>query len=1042
MRNEPEIVKILRKEEQSKFFQIKSLTNYNDIQTTEDTSIDVSQKTITTVKTDNKQHLDNPNIDFFETIYKTVLEEAMVAFLVADTRQRIISWNTYAETLLGKTNFELFLKSIQPLLTNDILENKSKSNKQPQIPHHITTKILTKYNEAIDVDILQCILKNNEEENLGTIYIIKNISEPKLVQHQLGSIIDYADDAIYVLDSSYRYIIANNKLLSQLGFSREEVIGKTYNEFHTFQETQDFIQKVNWVFENRKPLEDIQNKNGKYFLRTLSPVKDYINDRTTAVLVVIKDITEIKKAENLLTKNETKYRTIFEFFPQMVLLIDRTGIILDINEHIKDWLGYKPDEILQTNLFSAPFLTKKSKNTINKRLSHYSSKKSVPSYEIEMLTKSGKKQTGIIYTTRIQDDQEEIIATIIAVLNTTKRKKRKEAEKIKGSAISSSINAFALTNLKGNITYVNKAFLRMWGYCKEKEILGKPIIQFLKMKDNYFGIIDIIKITGEWIGELTGIRKDYSTFQVQLSANIIKDKSSKPICVMACFVDLTKYNKEAKSLDQSENKYQEILEKSFGMRYELDLKKQLYNYISGSSENILGYNSTEMLSFTLKQMKELIHPEDSDRWNNHLKKSNTGQNKGDAIHTIEYRIKHKLFGYRWVSDTYSTRFDKKNEPIAVIGIIKDITEQKKIWIELVKSEEKYRILAETSADGVFTTDSLARLTYINPAFEKLCGHKKNKIINTPFRNYLFEDSIYYFQQIFIDTQKKNEKIENVYLELLTDDGCITPIEANIAPLKKETEFGGIVCTVRDIKQRQEIESELKKNERLKTEFMNIAAHELRSPVTPIKGYLDLIIHDAESNEKIKNWAKISLRNTERLLKLVNDILDVSRLDSDTMRFNMEKINPVELLNEIVDDMRISILNKNLEFRVNMPKALPQIIGDKNRLSQVLKNLIGNSIKFTDSGFISLDVEKENDYLLIAIEDTGIGISKEELKKIFIKFYQAYTGEDRNNEGTGLGLFISKEIVKKHNGTILAESKIGKGSRFVIQLPHIHKIGNN
>jgi signal transduction histidine kinase len=240
-------------------------------------------------------------------------------------------------------------------------------------------------------------------------------------------------------------------------------------------------------------------------------------------------------------------------------------------------------------------------------------------------------------------------------------------------------------------------------------------------------------------------------------------------------------------------------------------------------------------------------------------------------------------------------------------------------------------------------------------------------------------------------------------------------------------------------QRREIEDELKKNERLKTEFMNIAAHELRSPVTPIKGYLDLIIHDNESNEKIKNWAKISLRNAERLLKLVNDILDVSRLDSDTMRFDMAKIDPADLLNEIAEDMKPAITNKELEFRLNIQHPLPHIIGDKNRLSQVLKNLIGNSLKFTDYGYIGLDAEKKEDHLLISVVDTGVGISKEELKKIFTKFYQAYTGEDRNNEGTGLGLFISKEIIKKHNGLIWAESEVGKGSRFVIQLPYIYKM---
>jgi PAS domain S-box-containing protein len=610
---------------------------------------------------------------------------------------------------------------------------------------------------------------------------------------------------------------------------------------------------------------------------------------------------------------------------------------------------------------------------------------------------------------------------------------------IKDSAITSSINAIAFADLAGNLTYVNKSFLNMWGYSKEKYIIGKPMAQFWKTNNKNNEVMDALSDTREWIGELTGIRKDHTTFQVQLSANIIKDESSKPICIIGFFVDITKYNKVVKALSESEKKFRVVLKNSLDMIYQLNLKKETCDYLGPSSLKVVGYTSEEMASFTFKQLEDMIHPDDRAKRIEHYKVITNYIKRQDVIEPVEYRIKHKEHGYRWVSDTCSAIFDENHEPVAIVGTVEDITDRKKVWDELVKSEEKYRILAETSADGVFTTDALGRLTYVNPSFEKLCVRRKSQILATPFRNYLLEDSIYFFQQIFIDVRKKNEKIENVELELVDGDGGITPIEVNIAPLKKENEFIGAVCTVRDITQRREIEDELKKNERLKTEFMNIAAHELRSPVTPIKGYLDLIIHDTDSNEKIKNWAKISLRNAERLLKLVNDILDVARLDSDTMRFDMEKIAPVELLNEIVEDMRPAITNKKLEFRISIAKQLPYLIGDKNRLSQVLKNLIGNALKFTDQGYIALEVELKDNFLLIAVADTGIGISKGEIKKIFTKFYQAYTGEDRNNEGTGLGLFISKEIVKKHKGTIWAESEVGKGSQFVIQLPYIHKM---
>jgi PAS domain S-box-containing protein len=373
---------------------------------------------------------------------------------------------------------------------------------------------------------------------------------------------------------------------------------------------------------------------------------------------------------------------------------------------------------------------------------------------------------------------------------------------------------------------------------------------------------------------------------------------------------------------------------------------------------------------------------------------------------------------------------------ANVVFVRDTTDRQKTWEELVKLEERYRILAETSVDGILTMDPLGRLTYANPSFERMCMREKNDIMLTPFREYLSGESIYLFQQIFIDARKMNKKIENIELELIRNGGNIIPIEINICPLKKEEKFTGMVCTVHDLTERNNMESELKKSERLKTEFMNIAAHELKSPVTPIKGYLDLIISDNEASEKVKNWANISLRNSERLLRLVNDILDVSRLDSDTMRFDMEKLNTADILNEIAEDMKPAVENKNLEFKIHISDDLPHILGDRCRLLQVLRNIVGNAIKFTDNGYISIEAKREEDYVLISVEDTGTGISSEELKKIFTKFYQAYTGNDRNNEGTGLGLFICREIIEKHDGKIWAESKLRQGSKFLIKLPSI------
>jgi PAS domain S-box-containing protein len=989
---------------------------------------------------ESERHQSSIEHSHLETLYKTLFENLTVAIIILDEHEKIISWNTYAETLLCWNKDELFQQSIRSLYPAEEWQKIEAQQRKPhERYHHFETKIVTKNKDLIDAVVSISVVRDKDETCIGFFHLIQDISEQKRAEQRIKSIIEYADDSVYLLDNRCRYLMVNNELLSRLGCSYEKVIGKTFNDFHSPEETKEFSQKIAWVFQHGSSLKDEHYKEGKWFLRTLSPVKETVVSRTTAVLVVSKDITDHKKTEEMLAEKEKKYHTMFELFPQVILVIDTQGRLLEVNERISEWLGYKPDEIIGKSLFTLPFFSPESKETITMIFSEKRLDAKIPVCEIEVLTKNGEKRVGVVLVTPLKNESKGILTHLIAISDITERKNMEEAMRIKDSAITSSINAIALVDLEGNLTYVNKSFLKMWGYPKEKDVIGKPMVQFLEMKGNYPEVMDALVCKGEWVGELTGVKKDHSTIQVQLSGNMITDECDKPICLMVSFVDITQYNETVRALSESENKFRVVLENSLDMIYQLNLRKNTYDYVSPSSVDVVGYTSEEMMSFGFRHTKDLIHPDDWERVQQHMDIITNYQKKQDVVQAVEYRIKHKTLGYRWMSDTCSAIFDERHEPIAIVGNVEDSTDRKKVWDELVKSEEKYRVLAETSADGVFTTDALGRLTYVNPSFEKLCERRKSQILATPFRNYLLEDSIYFFQQIFIDVRKKNEKIENVELELVSEDSGIIPIEVNIAPLKKENEFSGVVCTVRDITQRRDIEDELKKNERLKTEFMNIAAHELRSPVTPIKGYLDLIIHDNESNEKIKGWAKISLRNTERLLKLVNDILDVARLDSDTMRFDMEKLDPVELLTEIAEDFRPTITNKKLEFCVNVPKTLPHILGDKNRLSQVLKNLIGNAIKFTDYGSITLEAEKKENHIIITVKDTGIGISKDEVKKLFTKFYQAYTGEDRNNEGTGLGLFISKEIVKKHKGIIWADSEVGKGSRFVVELPYIYRM---
>jgi PAS domain S-box-containing protein len=607
-----------------------------------------------------------------------------------------------------------------------------------------------------------------------------------------------------------------------------------------------------------------------------------------------------------------------------------------------------------------------------------------------------------------------------------------ESEELYRTIFENSAVAITVTDENEKIISWNKYTEKLLGM-KEKDLFLKPVETLYPPKEWKKIRKENVRQKGmQHHLETKILKKGNKKIDIDISISVLKNNQGSIIGSIGVFKDITEKKRIEKELVESENRFRDIFDSTSD--FLLYIEKGIILDINKTAEKIGGIKKNTIIGRTLTDLNKLFSKEDME---NHLKaekNASCGTNVRDYESDL---ISKDGTRYNFLFSVDCIKNIKGIKGILIRG--RDITQRHQAWEELVKLEEKYRVLAETSADGVVIIDSLGRLTYVNPSFEKLCARRKSQVLATLFREYLSDESVYFFEQVFIDVRKKDEKIENVELELVHSKGHIIPIEVNIAPFKKENEFTGLVCTIRDITERRNIEDELKKSERLKTEFMNIAAHELKSPVTPIKGYLDLIISDKEASNRVKDWAKVSLRNAERLLKLVNDILDVSRLDTDTMRFEMERLESLEILNEIVEDMKAPIEKKELKFLTKIPNNLPNIMGDRHRLSQVLKNLLGNALKFTDNGHIGIEAQKKENHILIIISDTGIGISKDEVKKVFNKFYQAYTGDDRKNEGTGLGLFICKEILHKHDGDIWVESELGKGSQFIIKLPYLHKM---
>jgi len=360
------------------------------------------------------------------------------------------------------------------------------------------------------------------------------------------------------------------------------------------------------------------------------------------------------------------------------------------------------------------------------------------------------------------------------------------------------------------------------------------------------------------------------------------------------------------------------------------------------------------------------------------------------------------------------------------------------------SEKKYSTLFDTSPDSVTLVDSYGVIIACNESTEKLTGYPKKELIGTSFEQLsLVESRDIPRTRGIIEKVFKGEPIEPYELKIRRKDGSERWIYVITSPFMQDNVVAGIQIIGHDITERKramelcqlQIE-ELKKIDRMKDEFLSITSHELKTPLVPIQGYLDLLAEGkfGELSEKQRNViGKIRGKETQ-LKRLVNDLLDLAKLQGGKMVFNVEDVDVNEIVGETVSEMQFLAKENDVEIEIAKKTHLPLAQGDKIRISQVLSNLIENAIKFSPKGEkVVLQAGKKKDKIEISITDSGIGIPEEDLKKIFNEFYQVDSSTSRTYPGTGLGLAICKKIIELHGGRIWAKSEVGGGSTFYFTL---------
>ncbi len=278
---------------------------------------------------------------------------------------------------------------------------------------------------------------------------------------------------------------------------------------------------------------------------------------------------------------------------------------------------------------------------------------------------------------------------------------------------------------------------------------------------------------------------------------------------------------------------------------------------------------------------------------------------------------------------------------------------------------------------------------------------------------------------------RGETVSNHEMEIHHPDGRVYPIIASGAPLKNELgHVTGAVVAFQDI-------SRLREVDRMKEEFVSIVSHELRTPLTSIRGSIQLVVGDAGSVPDPENQKllQIALNNCERLVRIINDILDVSKMESGNLTLYKKAVNVAELVRQSIEVVQSNARNANVTLEAKLPAGLRPVMVDQDRIIQALVNLLSNAVKFAPSGStVTVTASGFDQMVTIAVSDQGEGIAPENLNRLFRKFQQVDSSSSRRKGGTGLGLAITKALVEQHGGRIVVDSELTKGTRFSFTLP--------
>jgi PAS domain S-box-containing protein len=522
------------------------------------------------------------------------------------------------------------------------------------------------------------------------------------------------------------------------------------------------------------------------------------------------------------------------------------------------------------------------------------------------------------------------------------------------------------------------------------------------------------------------------------------------------FRDITDRRKAVEALFRSEDRFRQVVENAEECIWEVDAEG-LYTYVSPVVQRIIGYSSEEMVGRL--HFYELFHPEDRDRLKQKIFEV---FGRGETFREFESRNLHKDGQEVWLSKSGVPMLDDHQRVIGYRGVDVDVTERRRIHEILHRKQKNLEAIFDAAPIGMLLVDEQMRVRRANDSIRDLSGKDYPEIINQ-FPGHVLgcihaADNPANCETRCGDKDACAECVLCGTIRRAVESGLpmhgveIQPslrirgqeVSPSLSVSTEPVVIDGTkyaVVSINDVTDRAKAERELRETMEIKSQFISTVSHELRTPLASMKEAVLIVLDGVAGplNEDQRHFLDVAKRNIDRLWRLINEVLDFQKLGAGKMKFHIQEND----LGKVVEDAYSTMLpyasKRRIHLSLSVESNLPKGQFDSDRLIQVITNLLSNAVKFTpEDGKVSIDLGRKGDEFVLRVSDTGLGIPKEALGRIFDRFYRV-NRPGKEIKGTGLGLAIVKAIVLAHGGHIEVASEVDQGTTFTVFLPLAPKL---